>query len=198
MFLIDTLILVCGILLLLGIGSSKLSARLGVPVLVLFLLLGMLAGSEGIGGIVFENYALAHGIGSSLKHVEGDIIDYSVGANSRAAGRLVKDLALPAGVVIAVVARDQQMIPPQGSTRIHAGDHVILVMRPGTAPLVNRIFASTDGTPGELPPMFEFPPRHDHRGRTGAILRHQTARAVPKHAGRGDPATARQRTDSPG
>ncbi len=64
MFLIDAVILVSGRLLLLGIVSSKLSARLGVPVLVLFLLLGMLAGSEGIGGLEFENYQLAHAIGT--------------------------------------------------------------------------------------------------------------------------------------
>ena len=64
MFLIDTLILGVGVMLLLGIVSSKLSSRLGVPVLVLFLLLGILAGSEGIGGIEFENYRLAHAIGT--------------------------------------------------------------------------------------------------------------------------------------
>lgn len=64
MFLTDTLILTTGILLLLGIASSKISARLGVPVLVLFLLLGILAGSEGIGGLPFENYQLAHAIGT--------------------------------------------------------------------------------------------------------------------------------------
>ena len=64
MFLIDYVILTTGVLLLLGIASSKVSARLGVPVLVLFLLLGMLAGSEGIGGLEFENYSLAHGIGT--------------------------------------------------------------------------------------------------------------------------------------
>ena len=64
MFLIDSLNLGTGILLLLGIASSKLSNRLGVPVLVLFLILGMLAGSEGIGGIPFENYRLAHAIGT--------------------------------------------------------------------------------------------------------------------------------------
>ncbi|MDZ4820485.1 MAG: potassium/proton antiporter, partial [Planctomycetota bacterium] len=64
MFLIDTVLLVGGVLLLLGIASSKLSSRLGVPVLVLFLLLGMLAGSEGIGGIPFDDYRLAHAIGT--------------------------------------------------------------------------------------------------------------------------------------
>ncbi len=64
MFVIDGLILVCGVLILLGIASSKLSARIGVPVLVLFLLVGMLAGSEGIGGIRFDDYELAHAIGT--------------------------------------------------------------------------------------------------------------------------------------
>ena len=64
MFVVDTLILISGVLLLLGIASSKLSVRLGIPVLVLFLLLGMLAGSEGLGGLEFEDYRLAHGIGT--------------------------------------------------------------------------------------------------------------------------------------
>lgn len=64
MFLIDTLLLVAGLLMILGIVSSKFSARLGLPVLVLFLGLGMLAGSEGIGGIPFENAEIAHAIGT--------------------------------------------------------------------------------------------------------------------------------------
>jgi len=53
-----------GVLLLLGIASSKFAARLGMPVLVLFLGVGMLAGSEGVGGIAFEDYGMANGIGS--------------------------------------------------------------------------------------------------------------------------------------
>ena len=61
---IDNLIFVTGILLLLGIASNKFSARLGVPVLFVFLMVGMLAGSEGIGGIEFEDYSLANGIGT--------------------------------------------------------------------------------------------------------------------------------------
>ncbi len=61
---INLAILLAGVLLLLGIASSKFSARLGVPVLVLFLSLGMVAGSEGLGRIPFENYGLANSVGS--------------------------------------------------------------------------------------------------------------------------------------
>ena len=55
MFQVDQLILLAAILLLIGIVSSKLSARLGMPVLVLFMGTGMLAGEAGIGGIDFDN-----------------------------------------------------------------------------------------------------------------------------------------------
>lgn len=61
---INTLMFVAGLLVLLGIASSKFAARLGMPVLVLFLGVGMLAGSEGVGGIAFEDYDLANGIGT--------------------------------------------------------------------------------------------------------------------------------------
>jgi cell volume regulation protein A len=63
MFVVDQLILVAGVLLLIGIVSSKFSTRLGLPVLVLFLALGMLAGEDGVGRIDFDNFQLAHGIG---------------------------------------------------------------------------------------------------------------------------------------
>ena len=64
MFLVDQLILLGAILLLVGTVSSKLSARLGLPVLVLFLAIGMLAGENGIGRIDFDNVVVAHGIGT--------------------------------------------------------------------------------------------------------------------------------------
>ncbi|MEW5929819.1 MAG: potassium/proton antiporter [Gemmatimonadota bacterium] len=64
MFAIDRILLVGALLLLVGVVSSRFSARLGLPVLVLFVAVGMLAGSEGIGGIFFEDYELAHGFGT--------------------------------------------------------------------------------------------------------------------------------------
>ena len=64
MFTIDRMLLVAALLLLIGIASSGFSSRVGLPGLVLFIVVGMLAGSEGIGGIGFENYTLAHGFGT--------------------------------------------------------------------------------------------------------------------------------------
>ncbi|WP_249975885.1 potassium/proton antiporter [Vreelandella olivaria] len=64
MFLVDKLILLAAVLLLVGILSSKLSARIGLPVLVLFLVIGMLAGESGIGGIAFDDPAWAHALGT--------------------------------------------------------------------------------------------------------------------------------------
>jgi len=64
MFLIDQIILLAAVLILLGIVSSKLSARLGLPVLVMFLMVGMLAGEDGPGGIFFDNAAAAHSLGT--------------------------------------------------------------------------------------------------------------------------------------
>jgi len=59
----NPLILLAAGLLLTGVLLSKTSSRIGVPSLLLFLGLGMLAGSEGLLGIHFEDFALAQRFG---------------------------------------------------------------------------------------------------------------------------------------
>jgi cell volume regulation protein A len=51
------------VLIALGVLASKVSDRFGIPALLLFLVIGMLAGSEGIGGIDFDDAELAQGAG---------------------------------------------------------------------------------------------------------------------------------------
>lgn len=52
------------VVLLLCVFSSKLLYRFGIPALLIFLILGMLFGSDGFGGIYFDNFELAEQIGS--------------------------------------------------------------------------------------------------------------------------------------
>jgi potassium/hydrogen antiporter len=58
------LILVAGSLLAAGIAGALLADRVRIPGLLLFLGLGMLAGSEGIGGIEFDDAELARTLGT--------------------------------------------------------------------------------------------------------------------------------------
>ena len=54
-----------GILLAASVGLSRASARLGLPVALLFLFIGVLAGSEGIGRIPFEDYHFTFRLGTT-------------------------------------------------------------------------------------------------------------------------------------
>lgn len=59
----ENILLVGSILLFISLIVGKTSAKFGVPVLILFLVIGMAAGSEGIGGIYFDNPATTQFIG---------------------------------------------------------------------------------------------------------------------------------------
>jgi len=60
---IENILLVGSLLLFVSIIAGKTSYKFGVPTLLLFLAIGMLAGSDGIGGIHFDNPQIAQFIG---------------------------------------------------------------------------------------------------------------------------------------
>lgn len=60
----ENLILLGAILLFLSIVASKTSGRLGVPSLIIFLFIGMLAGIDGIGKIPFNNFDAVQKLGT--------------------------------------------------------------------------------------------------------------------------------------
>lgn len=51
-------------LILIGIVSSLIARRFGAPLLLVFLIIGMLVGIDGPGGIAFDNYTITYRIGS--------------------------------------------------------------------------------------------------------------------------------------
>lgn len=60
---IEYFLLVIAVLIIVSILANKVSGRLGVPALLIFLLVGMLAGSEGPGGIYFDDPWVAQAVG---------------------------------------------------------------------------------------------------------------------------------------
>ena len=52
------------VLFLISILASGVASRAGAPLLLVFLGVGMLAGREGVGGIAFESFEVAYGVGS--------------------------------------------------------------------------------------------------------------------------------------
>ena len=57
-------ILICGILLFFSLCSIRLARTVQVPLLIMFLFVGIAAGSEGIGGIYFDDFATAQNVGN--------------------------------------------------------------------------------------------------------------------------------------
>lgn len=62
--LANTALLLGSVLVFLGILSSLVATRFGAPLLLVFLILGMLAGEDGPGGVKFNDYQLTYIIGS--------------------------------------------------------------------------------------------------------------------------------------
>jgi cell volume regulation protein A len=59
---LEIIFIIGSMLVLLSVMVSKISERFGIPLLLLFLILGMVAGSEGIGGIYFDDPVLTQWI----------------------------------------------------------------------------------------------------------------------------------------
>jgi NhaP-type Na+/H+ and K+/H+ antiporter len=53
-----------GALILLSVVASPLATRLGAPILLMFLGIGMLVGEDGPGGVAFDDFHLAYQLGS--------------------------------------------------------------------------------------------------------------------------------------
>lgn len=60
----DYKILTCGILLLISLLSIRVTKKVQVPLLILFLFIGIASGSEGIGGIYFDDAKITQDIGN--------------------------------------------------------------------------------------------------------------------------------------
>ncbi|MFI4871077.1 MAG: potassium/proton antiporter [Phycisphaerales bacterium JB061] len=87
------LLLVFGLLMAFSVFFTRTLDRLGVPVVLLFLGLGMLGGSEALGGVSFDNHAFAYRIGT----IALILILFDGGFNT--SYRAIRESALPSGLL---------------------------------------------------------------------------------------------------
>jgi cell volume regulation protein A len=90
------LLATCGLLLGVSVVFSRASQRTGVPIALLFLVVGMLAGSEGLGRIEFDDYQFAFRVGVLALA----LILFDGGLNTPLSA--VRKAAAPAGVLATV------------------------------------------------------------------------------------------------
>jgi potassium/hydrogen antiporter len=65
----------------------------------------------------------------AVRRLGAEVVEFPVRAGHAAAGRRVRELALPRDALLNVIVRGEQAILPRGSTRVEAGDHLHLLVR---------------------------------------------------------------------
>ncbi len=85
---------------------------------------------------------------------KAEAMEFTAGSSTRNLGVPLKDLRLRPGVLLAVLVRGSEIIIPEGSTSLRAGDNVILISRGGGILDLNDIYTGgesytgrTGGTP---------------------------------------------------
>jgi trk/ktr system potassium uptake protein len=81
---------------------------------------------------LIEQHASLEQIVNMLPVSQGrvNVTEIALGADSPAAGRLLKDIDLPGNALIAVVIRHGRAIVPRGGDDLQAGDRVVLITLP--------------------------------------------------------------------
>lgn len=88
---------------------------------------------------------------NALRHVDGEIVDYTVAPSARVAGQRLRDLTMPDGVLVTLVVRGAEVIMPRGATALRPGDHVFITLRRRLKPLIDRLFDPYAETPPLAP-----------------------------------------------
>lgn len=68
------------------------------------------------------------------------VIETSISSHSRAAGRTVAEIPLPAGTVVAAVVREGQPAAPEPGLRLRPGDELLIVSHSATEQQVHAAF----------------------------------------------------------
>ena len=71
--------------------------------------------------------------GGTIRRLGAEILEYPIADDDAIVGHRVRDLGLPRDAVVNVIVRDDQAIPPRGTTRLRAGDRIHVLIRQESA-----------------------------------------------------------------
>ena len=71
--------------------------------------------------------------GGTIRRLGAEILEYPIAHDDAIVGHRVRDLGLPRDAVVNVIVRDDQAIPPRGTTRLRAGDRLHILIRQESA-----------------------------------------------------------------
>ena len=153
---LPTALALTAIALLLGVSvlASRASGRLGVPFALLFLVVGMAAGSEGIGRIAFEDHQLTFRIGT----VALVLILFDGGLNTDA--RYLRAVLAPAGVLATVGVAGTALLTALGARALGiAWDHALLLGAIVSSTDAAAVFSALRNAGIKVRPRVGPPPR---------------------------------------
>jgi potassium/hydrogen antiporter len=88
----------------------------------------------------------------NIRSLGADVVEYPVGDHDAIIGRRVREIGLPREALVNVIVRDDQVIPPRGSTRIEAGDRLHVLVLQEVAGEFDSLIERWRNGPFEEPP----------------------------------------------
>ncbi|MQA76252.1 MAG: potassium/proton antiporter [Solirubrobacterales bacterium] len=94
-----------------------------------------------------------------IRRLGGESFVWTIGAGDAAVGRSVKELGLPREALVNLIVREDEAIPPRGSTELQAGDELHIVVRLAALPQVEELTERWRTGPLGRPPLPKLPAR---------------------------------------
>jgi len=82
----------------------------------------------------------------SFDELDGQLLSYYIDEALPVAGMTLEELPFPDGAAVTMIVRGQQLIAPNGATRLEIGDHAYVLSRPDAVVMLQLLFGRPEST----------------------------------------------------
>jgi cell volume regulation protein A len=130
----------------------------------------------------------------AVRRLGAEVLEFPLHEEHAAAGRRVRELALPRDALLNVIVRGEQAILPRGSTRVEPGDHLHLLVRQEAAVEMSGLLERWKTGPLGPAPVPRAAPSAARRPLTSGPWRREDGDAGRPERVRGTPVASQMRT----